>query len=126
MSIEDIIETLNLPRIDKDGKMTTKSPNEKIKEPIIEALEAIKQEYADKYGKGHFDYKILTPLNKEYSEQDLADDEGNYIEETGTQPVREWIKNKVKIQFSGVIRDFHKQILEQQKKKHKRVTNERK
>lgn len=119
MSIEDIIETLNLPRIGE-----TKSPNEKIKEPIIEGLEAIKQEYNDKYGKGVFDYKILTPKNDVLQEQDLADDEANYIEETGTQPVREWIKNKVKVQFSGVIRDFHKQILEQQKKKHKRLKNE--
>lgn len=121
ISIDDVIKTLNLPRLG-----TTKSPNEKIKEPIIEALEAIKQEYNDNYGKGNFDYKILTPLNKEYSEQDLADDEGNYIEETGTQPVREWIKNKIKIQYSGPIRDFHKQILDQIKKNRKGLKNERK
>lgn len=126
ISIDDIIKTLALPHLDKDGKMLTKSPNEKIKEPILEALEAIKQEYADKYGQGVFDYKILTPLNDVFQEQDLADDEGNYIEETGKQPVREWIKNKVKIEFSGVVRDFHKQILEQQKHKQKKVKYERK
>lgn len=121
ISIEDIIKTLNLPRLG-----TTKSPNEKIKEPIIEALEAIKQEYNDNYGKGNFDYKILTPLNDVFQEQDLADDEGNYIEETGKQPVREWIKNKIKIQYGGPIRDFHKQILEQLKKNGKGLKYERK
>lgn len=112
MSIEDIIEALSMRKfLDSEGKIITKSPNEKIKEPIIEALETIKQEYADKYGKGVFDYKILTPLNDVFQEQDLADDEGNFIEENTSQPVREWIKNKIKIQYGGPVREFHKQIL---------------
>jgi len=122
MSIENIIRTLNLPLLEQ-----TKSPTERIQQPILDYLNAIQDAYEENYNGKCISYKILTPTNEALKDAEIIiDDDGNYVEETEKQPVRAWVKNKVKIEFSGVLLNFHKQLYNttEKNKKYKRVTNE--
>lgn len=113
ISIDNLIKAANLPKHDE------KKASERVREPIQETLEEMKEIYPRYQEQGKksptycFDYKILTPLNMEATEQELFTDD---LYTTKGQPMREWVKNKIRIYFRGETLNFYKALAQRQSK----------
>jgi len=114
VSVENLIKAANLPIHDE------KKASERVREPIQETLEEMKEIYPRYKQPGEktltycFDYKILTSLDFEAPQQELFVEEG-FV--TKNQPMRLWRKNKIKIFLKGETLNFYKALVQQQNKK---------
>jgi len=103
IDISSIITELGLPPLEGN-----RNPKRLIKTPIIDALEEITEAYADEGFSNGFEYNIVSKQKDLFFEGEyLTDKDGNYAGDAPEQPVKEWVKNQVKITFRGALRDYY-------------------